>query len=89
MNTEELKLILETIASLGDSGKAAFIWWLIIKHLVPAVLLFTAVCTGLFVLYRLNTQWITLNRIRRILDLEYYADPEKILRTIEELKNGR
>ncbi len=32
MNTEELKMILEAIASLGASGKEAFIWWLALKY---------------------------------------------------------
>ena len=32
MNTEELKMVLEAIASLGESGKEAFIWWLALKY---------------------------------------------------------
>lgn len=27
---EELKLIIQTISQLGDAGKEAFIWWLVI-----------------------------------------------------------
>lgn len=30
--SEELKIIMETIGQLGQAGKEAFIWWLIVKY---------------------------------------------------------
>jgi uncharacterized protein YfaQ (DUF2300 family) len=36
---EELKLIMQTLAGLGETAKEGFIWWLVISKLVPTVLL--------------------------------------------------
>jgi len=30
--SEELKIIMDTIAQLGQAGKEAFIWWLLVKY---------------------------------------------------------
>ena len=30
--TEELKIVMETITGLGQAGKEAFVWWLLIKY---------------------------------------------------------
>ena len=30
--SDELKIIMDTIAQLGQAGKEAFIWWLIVKY---------------------------------------------------------
>jgi hypothetical protein len=32
--SEELKIIMETIGQLGQAGKEAFIWWLLMKYLL-------------------------------------------------------
>ena len=31
MNTEELKMVLEAISNLGENGKEAFLWWIVLK----------------------------------------------------------
>ena len=31
--TEELRIIMETIGQLGQAGKEAFIWWLVMSYL--------------------------------------------------------
>lgn len=36
---EELKLIMQTLAGLGETAKEGFIWWLVIDKLVPTFLL--------------------------------------------------
>ncbi len=36
---EELKLIMQTLAGLGETAKEGFIWWLVIDKLVPTLLL--------------------------------------------------
>jgi len=38
---EELKLIMQTLAGLGETAKEGFIWWLVIDKLVPSVVLLT------------------------------------------------
>lgn len=48
---EELKLILQTMSSLGGEAKEAFIWWLVFDKLVPAVCFLTGLLAAL---------WITL-----------------------------
>lgn len=35
---EELKLIMQTLAGLGETAKEGFIWWLVIDKLVPTIL---------------------------------------------------
>ena len=35
---EELKLIMQTLAGLGETAKEGFIWWLAIDKLVPTLL---------------------------------------------------
>lgn len=32
MNTEELKMIMDALSSLGANGKEAFIWWMVISY---------------------------------------------------------
>jgi hypothetical protein len=46
MNTEELKMILDAMTSLGANGKEAFIWWLALKYgtaLLTSGMILTAV----------------------------------------------
>jgi hypothetical protein len=35
VDIEQLKLILETLATMGESGKDAFIWWLVLDKVLP------------------------------------------------------
>lgn len=35
---EELKLILQTLAGLGETAKEGVIWWLVIDKLIPTIL---------------------------------------------------
>ena len=32
MNTEELKIIMDALVSLGEAGKSGFIWWLVLSY---------------------------------------------------------
>jgi len=46
--SEELKIIMDTIAQLGTAGKEAFIWWLLIKYALHyAVVLVFILCATL------------------------------------------
>lgn len=51
--TEELKIIMDAIAQLGQAGKEAFIWWLIVKYLVSYLMLFVGFCIGAYVVFRI------------------------------------
>jgi hypothetical protein len=33
MNIEELKVVMQTLSALGEQGKSAFIWWLVLSEL--------------------------------------------------------
>lgn len=37
MNPEELRMIADTITSLGVAGKTAFIWWLVVDKALPVI----------------------------------------------------
>ena len=54
MNAEELKMVLDAIATLGVNGKEAFIWWLVLKYgssLITSVMfLIGALCVPYLVL---------------------------------------
>ena len=52
MNTEELTIVMDTLRSLGDDGKTAFIWWLVFDKLIPAIGGIVAVCVITFGLGR-------------------------------------
>ena len=49
MDTEQLKLILDTFSALGENGKSAFIWWLVLDKVLP-VFAWLTVFSGLFVI---------------------------------------
>ena len=50
MNTEELKMILEAISSLGASGKEAFIWWMVFKYGLSYLTALVLIVAGAIVL---------------------------------------
>jgi hypothetical protein len=51
--SEELRIIMETIGQLGQAGKEAFIWWLVVKYVLHyATLCFFILVTG-FVVFRI------------------------------------
>lgn len=59
MKTEELKMILDALASMGAAGKDAFIWWLVADKVLPVAVLFFVACLGC---------WILMTLIRRAWD---------------------
>jgi hypothetical protein len=71
--SEELKIIMDTLAALGEAGKAGFIWWLVIKHGVPAILTFIGFCVGAFALYKI------------VMVINYHGDDAVALRQIATL----
>jgi hypothetical protein len=36
---EEMKLVMQTLAGLGEAAKVGFIWWLVVDKLVPSIFL--------------------------------------------------
>jgi hypothetical protein len=41
---EELKLILQTLATMGEAAKEGFIWWLVVSEGLPRILGFLLAC---------------------------------------------
>jgi len=37
MNSDELKLMTDTIQALGQNGQVAFVWWLVMDKLLPVL----------------------------------------------------
>lgn len=58
MTTPELQLVLEAISKLGEAGKEAFIWWLVMDKAVPALAWSGVALAGLaligWAIHRLN-----------------------------------
>lgn len=52
MNTEQLKMILDALQSMGVTGQSAFIWWLVIDKLVPSLVALFAISCAAFLLIR-------------------------------------
>ena len=54
MNMDELKLITDTIQQLGDHGTTAFIWWIVVDKLIPAVLWAVGSCAFMYLCWRVT-----------------------------------
>ncbi len=52
MNAEELKLIVDTIATLAGHSKDAFIWWLIAKYVVSDLTTILVTLLVVFTIYK-------------------------------------
>lgn len=62
MNTEELKMVLEAISSLGAAGKEAFIWWLALKYGSSLVSMFLISAVAVVIAYMVLRLVKTCNR---------------------------
>lgn len=57
MDTEQLRMILDTLRTMGDTGQSAFIWWLVFDKALP-LLVWLVTFAGLL--------WIAMKLIERI-----------------------
>lgn len=56
---EELKIVMEAIAQLGQAGKEAFVWWLVLTY-------GTKILTSMMVLTgALGVPWLILRTVRQ------------------------
>lgn len=46
MSTNELALLIEIVRNISESGKTAFIWWIIGDKLIPAFVTFLIFAMG-------------------------------------------
>lgn len=60
---EELRLILQTLTALGESGKEAFMWWLIADKVIPAILGMTAIIVAGALIHRYVIQAEDVKRL--------------------------
>lgn len=93
MNTEELKLITDLLASLGNNGKEAFIWWLAVKYLAHYITVLLGIGIGGFIVVRVVAAFNGEQRLKEIRDLlrvgdsGWYSDAEHraVMRKVAEL----
>lgn len=57
MDTEQLKMILETLRTMGAAGQDAFVWWLLLDKALP-IAAWLVTFAGLL--------WLALHLIQRI-----------------------
>lgn len=93
----ELELILQTVSQLGEAGKEAFLWWLIMDKVVPGVLfggfVIFVVIYGLRFARTVMGDSTTLKTLRKRLELDHQyrfdevteGDRIRILNRVEEL----
>lgn len=51
--SEELQIIMNTISQLGQAGKEAFIWWLVVNYLLHYLAVTVILCVVSFALVRI------------------------------------
>jgi hypothetical protein len=99
METEQLKMILDALQSLGAEGKEAFIWWLVLDKTVGPLVWLITLC-GLIVIARWIIQTVaTFSRMDELreellvsqyhgIDRGYSEAIKKALEFIREKKRG-
>ena len=78
MSTEQLKMLLDAMQSLGAGGKEAFIWWLAMDKGLPVVgwllTLFAIVVVARLVI-RHAANCSRFDEVRESLGMNAYSDP--------------
>ena len=60
METEQLKLILETLRTLGEAGKEGFLWWLLLDKgptIICSILVPSVIGLAILAVYKANTKY--------------------------------
>lgn len=94
---EELKLIMQTLAGLGETAKEGFIWWLVIDKLVPSVLwgcfAGSLVALGAYIARHVFTSMReeaeatkAIKTIRGILGVYSYPNPQQDARILDKFE---
>jgi hypothetical protein len=53
MDIEQLKLILETLRTMGEAGKDAFIWWILLDKALPVLAWLLTFCGLIWLVLRI------------------------------------
>ena len=61
MNTEELKIIMDALVSLGEAGKSGFIWWLVMKYGLHYLAVLSAIVLAFLAVRAILTKIIDAN----------------------------
>lgn len=91
MNIEEIKLITDTITTLGVQGKEAFIWWLLLNKVLPFTGWVFAACLGYKTINHIVTAATCEQHVRRFFkkatgcNAPYFIEEEHILQIEEKL----
>ena len=90
MSTEQLKMLLDAMQSLGTGGKEAFIWWLAMDKGLPVVgwliTLYAIVAVARLVI-RHAANCSRFNEVRAALVMSAYSDPY-FVKTCEKLREA-
>jgi hypothetical protein len=60
VNTEELKIIMDALVSLGEAGKSGFIWWLVMKYALHYAATFAFIVGAVVVIRMVVNKFATI-----------------------------
>lgn len=96
MNLEQLQLIMNTLSQMGEQGKEAFIWWLVLDKALPYLawlIILPMVLYAVFRLARLITKASDSQDWLRQLDQEIrpakyavWTDSRDVMAMLEEIR---
>ena len=74
MDTEKLNIIVDMLLKLGEGSKEAFIWYLVITYLIPAIFSVFVWSGVLFTIYKVAKLYFLSSSSSQMLDthLRYY-----------------
>ena len=92
MNTEQLKMLLDAMQSLGAGGKEAFIWWLAMDKGLPILAWIITLGAIVFVarlVIRHAANCDRFNEVRESLGMSAYSDPGFVKTCTKMLDAGK
>lgn len=93
---QELKIIVDALASFGDTATLGFIWFLVVKYLSGKILALVIIPAVLFVVYRLGAALIFnfhfLNSVLQVFEMTTYdivdqSEKSQFLKKLKKLKD--
>ena len=88
---EELKLVMESIQTLGGEAKTAFIVWILIRYALYYLLFFGFLAGLIFTIYKVLmpiSQFGLISQIKGIMDFQGELTPREKREIIAAVKKG-
>lgn len=85
MDTEQLRMILDTLATMGAEGKSAFVWWLVIDNATPVVVVSIIAATVAYVarlVHKANNDSQSMLELGDLLGISLYGNRAALMSTI-------